>query len=221
MFRPWLELQELPGSLVIDSEGYVFGKVLRYRTEDEDVVLTVVTEDEEEIKGTVRLSEVVSAGLTELGTEDGEVLVWKILILREPREVQVRGEVRRPDLTELRGRLVVTLEGRVLGYVQDLCVTRGGVALKVVAPEVHYVLHLRHLTKLRGELQHLPLLYTRVRGQVLYLDDLLSEGLEHYLQVLRKHVRRVVVKRILTLPLTRIHRVGDVVLAHPGTEGSQ
>jgi len=257
--------RELKGTLVVDSEGLIYGKVSKITVEEDGVKLHVgvdvlveveeidVERLREQLKGKVpegiEDEEIVSIAKSfglelpkklvkrELQHEKGIVPVEQIaciaeggdvrvVVLSTPREAKYRGiEERKPeyaDLTGIKGKIVISLSGEVLGEAVGIVVGEGkpGIRIRRLSAKktINWLRFLRDLKRekrgaaLRLEAKLDP--YKNPKIPLEKTDDIINllkeEGIDP--SSLNSYVEEPEGHSCVDIPWDDVKKIGDVIL---------
>ncbi len=197
--------EELRGALVVDSEGLVYGRASSIIIEDDGVKLEVCSEGSSDRKGVVPTEEIECVA-------DGPEMV---LVLNTSREASYRGippkEPMYQDLKEVKGKLVVSLSGSVLGRASGVVIGPREPGIRVGERVVNWIRFVRDVkrrdpklgSKLESRLD--PLKNPKVPREE--VEKVLKEmGMERDLS---SYIEERICRDI---PWSQILKIGDVVL---------
>ncbi len=197
--------EELKGALVVDSEGLIYGRASSIVVEDDGVKLEVRSENARDRKGVIPTDEIECiAGGSEI-----------VLVLNTRREASYRGlpskEPMYQDLRDVKGKLVVSLSGSVLGRVLGVVVGPGEPGIRVGESVVNWIRLVRGVkrrdVKLGSRLENAldPLKSPKISRED--AEAVLGElGVE---EDISSYVEKGTTRDI---PWSRILKIGDVVL---------
>jgi sporulation protein YlmC with PRC-barrel domain len=257
--------KELKGTLVVDSEGLIYGRVSKISVEEDGIKLHVSVDvraeveeiDVEKLRDLLKdkisseaeEEEIVSLAKS-LGLEIPKKLVRRdlphekgvvpieqiaciaegdgvrIIVLSTPREANYRGiRERKPeyaDLTGIKGKIVISLSGEVLGEASDVVVSAEGPGIRVKRLSAKKTINwLRLLRDLRREQRNAALKletkldpYKNPRIPVEEADEvaelLKGEGIDPNL--LEKYLEEPEGHSYVDVAWEKIKKIGDVVL---------